>query len=93
MKTLRGDGYKVQVALKNAIDPREIMNPGKLLGMKTRFGLPVGPNLLGFGMGAMATVKKLMPADKMVEQKASELEKEELEKERFKQYKNDPLKK
>ncbi len=93
MKTLRGDGYKVQVAMKNAIDPREIMNPGKLLGMKTRFGLPVGPNLMGFGMGAMATVKKLMPADNMVEQKASELEKEELEKERFEQHKNDPLKK
>jgi glycolate oxidase len=93
MKPLRGDGYKVQVAMKNAIDPREIMNPGKLLGMKTRFGLPVGPGLMGFGMGAMATVKKIMPADRMVEQKATALGKEELEKERFEQHKNDPLKK
>ncbi len=81
LKPLRGDGYELQVAIKNAIDPKEIMNPGKLLGMKTRFGLSVGPGLLDFGMGAMGTVKKLMPGDKkVIDQKAQEYEMEKMEK-------------
>jgi hypothetical protein len=81
------------VAIKNVIDPKEIMNPGKLLGMKTRFKLPVGPGLFGFGMDTMATVKKVLPADRQIDVKAKELALEELEKERFEQHKNDPLKK
>lgn len=81
------------MTIKNAIDPKEIMNPGKLLGMKTRFKLPVGPSLFGFGMGGMSTVKKVLPADQMIDEKAKELALEELEKQRFKQHRNDPLKK
>ncbi len=61
LKVVRGNGYVVEKGIKNVIDPNEIMNPGKLLGMKTRFGLPIGPGLLGFGMGAMVTVKKIRP--------------------------------
>lgn len=92
LKKVRGEGYAVETAIKNAIDPKEIMNPGKLLGMKTRFGLPVGPGLLGFGLDSMAVVKKILPGDKNVEKKAEALEMEEIQRGRFKQHEKDPLK-
>ncbi len=92
LKKVRGEGYAVEMAIKKALDPKEIMNTGKLLGMKV-YNIPIGEGMLGFGMGAMAAVKKVMPADKNVDEKAKEFALEELEKERFEQHKNDPLKK
>jgi glycolate oxidase len=93
LKPLRGEGYNVQKAIKDAIDPKEIMNPGKLLGMETRFKLPVGAGLFGVGMTVMSAAKKVLPKDKMIDEKSKKLALEELEKERFEQHKNDPLKK
>ena len=83
-------GYS-QKAIKRP-STEEIMNPGKLLGMETRFKLPVGAGLFGFGMGAMSVAKKMLPKAKMIDEKAKDLHIEELDKERFEQHKNDPLK-
>ena len=92
LSQVRGEGYKIEVGIKNAIDPEEIMNPGKLLGMETRFGLSVTPEMLGFGMSALSAFKKIMGKDKNFEKKAEAYDLEELEKAKFEQYKVDPLK-
>ncbi|NLI73881.1 MAG: FAD-binding oxidoreductase [Euryarchaeota archaeon] len=91
LKPVRGAGYDAIVRIKNALDPKEIMNPGKLLGMKTRFGLPVSAGMLDFGMGAMATVKKLLPKDKNIAEKSHEFAMERLDKEKFDQHKVDTV--
>jgi len=91
LKPLRGEGYNIEMAIKNAIDPKEIMNPGKLLGMETRFKLKVGAGLFNVGMGAMSMAKKALPADKMIDKKSKELALEELDREKLEQHKNDPL--
>ena len=92
LKVVRGEGYEVEVGIKKAVDPKDVMNPGKLLGMKTRFGLPISAGMLGLGMGAMAAVKKILPGDKNVDEKAQDFKLEELEREKFEQHRHDPLK-
>ncbi len=87
LKKVRPDAIGHMKAIKDAIDPKEVMNPGKMFGMKTRFGLPIPISLYDFGMTAMSTVKKIMPKDQMVDKKAKQLEQEELEKEKSEQYK------
>ncbi len=49
--------------LKTALDPRDVMNPGHLVCGKTRFGINMSKQLMGFGSKLIQGVKKLLPAD------------------------------
>jgi len=50
--------------IKDILDPHEIMNPGKLIEGRTRYGVPIPPIGMKIGMGALATVKRMTPRDK-----------------------------
>jgi glycolate oxidase len=47
--------------IKEALDPHYIINPGKHTEMKTRYGIPILPFLVDYGMAIMALLKRGMP--------------------------------
>ncbi len=82
LKTIRGEGVRPIKAIKAALDPKEVMNPGKLTETVTRQGIHVAPALFELGMDALAMAKKMLPRDQEVDAKASEYEDERREKEK-----------
>jgi glycolate oxidase len=66
LKKMYGPGWDLMKDLKAVIDPYDIMNPGKTVEGLTRFGVPLPPFALNFGMNMMAGIKHLMTKDKKV---------------------------
>ncbi|TFG56781.1 MAG: FAD-binding oxidoreductase [Methanomassiliicoccus sp.] len=63
LDTIRGTGAKYIRGIKKLIDPDDIMNPGKLTGTTTRYGIRIPPALFNLGMGMMGVVKKALPSE------------------------------
>jgi glycolate oxidase len=64
LKKLHKDGIEMMHDLKGAIDPYNIMNPGKLLEGVTRYGIPIPALAMNAGMNVMAAMKGIMGKDK-----------------------------
>jgi glycolate oxidase len=58
---------KTMYDIKSSIDPYDIMNPGKLVEIGTRFGFPVPAMAMDFGMDLFAMMKRFLPHDKLPE--------------------------
>jgi glycolate oxidase len=66
LKKMYGPGWDTMKEIKAQLDPYDIMNPGKTVEGLTRFGIPLPPFALNFGMNMMAGIKHLMTKDKKV---------------------------
>ncbi|UCE75104.1 MAG: FAD-binding oxidoreductase [Methanomassiliicoccales archaeon] len=66
LKKMYDEGWDTMRDLKAIMDPYDIMNPGKTVEGLTRFGVPIPPFALNFGMDMMAGVKHIMTKDKKV---------------------------
>lgn len=64
LKKLHGPGMDLIYNIKDTLDPHEIMNPGKLIEGRTRYGVPIPPIGMKVGMGALAALKRVIPGDK-----------------------------
>ncbi|UCE37324.1 MAG: FAD-binding oxidoreductase [Thermoplasmata archaeon] len=59
IKKLHGHGADVMKNIKSAMDPNDIVNPGKLTEGMTRFGIPIPAFGMNMGMDMMATMARL----------------------------------
>lgn len=80
LKPIRGEGAKYMKRIKGAIDPKDIMNPGTLLATVTRQNITIPSQLFNLGMNLMATAKKMIPREDVIEEKATEYELERAKK-------------
>lgn len=74
LKLLRGEAARFMKSIRGAIDPKEIMNPGKLTETITRQGIIIPPALFQLGMDALAIGKKMLPRDQEVDARAKDYE-------------------
>jgi len=81
LEIIRGkDSANHMKAIKNALDKKEIMNPGKLLEMKTRYGIGISSSLFEMAMDGAGVVKKAIPRQHEFEDKAEVYEAERAKK-------------
>lgn len=66
IKKMYGPGTNVMSDIKDAMDPYDVMNPGKTTECLTRFEIPVPPFAMNMGMNVMAWVKHMLTKDKKV---------------------------
>ncbi|OPY31749.1 MAG: glycolate oxidase subunit GlcD [Methanomassiliicoccales archaeon PtaU1.Bin124] len=79
---VRGPGAKYIRQIKTTLDPKDIINPGKMVGMSIRGNIKISPVLYELGMGAMGVAKKMLPRDHLVEDKMEAYALERAQKER-----------
>jgi glycolate oxidase len=65
--------------MKTKLDPRDVINPGHLVCGKTRFGINMNKQLMGFGSTLAQTMKKLLPANTTFEDNKKRFRYNELE--------------
>ncbi|MCU0862016.1 MAG: hypothetical protein MUE65_06835, partial [Methanomassiliicoccales archaeon] len=77
LEVIRGkDNARQMKAIKMALDKNEVMNPGKLLEMQTRYGIGISPKLFGLAMDGMGLAKKALPKNEDFDRKAEVYEDE-----------------
>ncbi|HTY46234.1 MAG TPA: FAD-binding oxidoreductase [Methanomassiliicoccales archaeon] len=76
------DATEQMKRIKKALDAKEVMNPGKLLEMDTRFGIGISSKMFELAMDGLAIAKKAIPRQHQFEDKAEVYESEREAKEK-----------
>ena len=66
LDNLHGDiGGDIMRSIKLSLDPDDILNPGKFIEMRTRYGFGIPGPLMSVGLDMLAMVKKVFPKTKI----------------------------
>jgi hypothetical protein len=60
---VHGEGADVMRTIKRSLDPDNLMNPGKLVEVGTRYDLAVPHTVMNAGLGLMGVLKRILPPD------------------------------
>lgn len=83
LKIVRGkEATEEMKSIKKALDKNDIMNPGHLLEMDTRFGISLSSGLFELAMDGIGVAKKMLPRQQQFEDKAEVYEAERAKKEK-----------